>query len=859
MSRLQRWFCSMLALATPIARAQPCEPRWSHDFPSSSILGEEVRAFALFDDGNGPRIYAGGDFEYYSANGTGFHLGRWAGPLWEKLGGVSPSGPVSCMTVWDDPGNPDGPALYVGGQFHDIGTYPYNGPDSKDVRYIAKWDGKDWSYLDTGLNNYPAETFVNALAVYDDGSGPALFAAGRFSKTGDLSKDLLNIARWDGHHWQDVGGGLVRVGPDPFTIIWSLAVYDDGRGPALYAGGVFNAAGGAPISGLARWNGKAWSAVEPLLKAVPECPDCFPVVRAMAAFDDGTGPALYVAGDLQAPGVPAKWTARLRHGAWEPAGALFGHRGGGGPPVARFYTMAVMDAGSGPALYIGGRFMTYDTPPGADTGGCLARWDPAAQSWIDLDANPAVKAVGAYDDPNTPEGPRLWAGGNFGRAGGGPNGGIATLGPDGWQRPGPTGLFSQPSHIAAYDDGNGPAVYLGGSFETIGDLGWAYGIARWTKDGWENVGDWADIKGADRAQVGSASESMSVIDLGDGPMLYAPASLSKGNAKAFTGVVRWDGSHWSAVGQDMDISPQRVFAYDHGAGRTLHLLTYSNSDIYSLENGLWTLWADGEGYNNGGAIAVAVEFDDGSGPTLWVCGTFFEIEGVPANFIARYRPGSGWEPVGVGMDGVVMSLAVWDDPGVPGGPALYASGSFTKAGGKVVNSVARWDGKTWHSLAGGLKGGYEGVASAGITAWDDGSGSALYASGLFTSAGGKPIKYLAKWDGTAWTALKEDGVGISSIVTGVACIDLGEGPSLFATGTFLYAGGYPSPGFAAWIPCPPAPCPADLDGSGTLDLFDFLTFINLYNASDPAADCNADGSLTPADFTCYSALFNAGC
>ena len=40
-----------------------------------------------------------------------------------------------------------------------------------------------------------------------------------------------------------------------------MAVFDDGTGPALYVGGMFTAAGGAPASRIARWDGIVWSAL----------------------------------------------------------------------------------------------------------------------------------------------------------------------------------------------------------------------------------------------------------------------------------------------------------------------------------------------------------------------------------------------------------------------------------------------------------------------------------------------------------------------------------------------------------------------------------------------------------------------
>jgi hypothetical protein len=54
-------------------------------------------------------------------------------------------------------------------------------------------------------------------------------------------------------------------------------------------------------------------------------------------------------------------------------------------------------------------------------------------------------------------------------------------------------------------------------------------------------------------------------------------------------------------------------------------------------------------------------------------------------------------------------------------------------------------------------------------------------------------------------------------------------------------------------------CPPDCDGSGALDLFDFLCFFNLFNAADPAADCDTSESLDLFDFLCFVNAFNEGC
>ncbi|MEQ9095211.1 MAG: GC-type dockerin domain-anchored protein [Phycisphaerales bacterium] len=54
-------------------------------------------------------------------------------------------------------------------------------------------------------------------------------------------------------------------------------------------------------------------------------------------------------------------------------------------------------------------------------------------------------------------------------------------------------------------------------------------------------------------------------------------------------------------------------------------------------------------------------------------------------------------------------------------------------------------------------------------------------------------------------------------------------------------------------------CPADLDGDGSLTIFDFLAFQNFFDAGDPIADFDGDGDLTLFDFLAYQNAFDAGC
>ena len=135
-----------------------------------------------------------------------------------------------------------GPALYVGGSFDQAGGLP--------AANIAKWDGTSWSALGSGVTSANWAS-VQALAVYDDltGSGPALLVGGKFSDAGGTS--AINIAKWDGTSWSALGGGVGA--PSSLTWVEALTVFDAGTGPSLFAGGSFNVSSAVPAGNLAQW------------------------------------------------------------------------------------------------------------------------------------------------------------------------------------------------------------------------------------------------------------------------------------------------------------------------------------------------------------------------------------------------------------------------------------------------------------------------------------------------------------------------------------------------------------------------------------------------------------------------------
>ncbi|MEM8997787.1 MAG: hypothetical protein AAGF23_23600 [Acidobacteriota bacterium] len=283
---------------------------------------------------------------------------------------------IAALETFDDG---DGAKLYATGDF--------DGDNNPELRNIAAWDGVDWTPLDRGLFSAQGK----ALAVFDDGTGDALYVGGRFRG------QLNGVARWDGVAFSalDGGGGPGVTAPaDPVAL--ALAVFDDGGGDALYVGGAFTEAGGVAAAGLARWSlSDGWTAVG----GFTPTGGASVTVRSLAVFDDGTGPALYVGGDFtEVNGVPAGGAVRWDGTAFQ---ALGGPRG---PGVAfsggdlRVNVLRAGDAGDGEKLFVGGLF---DSAGGRAAHG-VATWDGQAWSPLIGDAPPTfaapeVKALTFFD------------------------------------------------------------------------------------------------------------------------------------------------------------------------------------------------------------------------------------------------------------------------------------------------------------------------------------------------------------------------------------------------------------------------------------------------------------------------------
>ena len=201
-----------------------------------------------------------------------------------------------------------------------------------------------------------------------------------------------------------------------------------------------------------------------------------------------------------------------------------------------------------------------------------------------------------------------------------------------------------------------------------------------------------------------------------------------------------------------------------------------------------------------GAVRTCKTFDDGSGPALYVGGSFTMAGGLPISYLARWN-GSAWSSVGGPFDDRVYALRVIDDGS---GPALYAAGSFNNAGSVALNHLGKWDGTAWQPVGSGLAP----ADGIGDFAWyDDGSGPALFASCSLPPVGGVPLHCIAKWGGTSWLPLGS-GFNNNGGAYSLAGFTAGSDHGLYAGGFFYMAGGAPSSNIAKWAYTPDCGQPA---------------------------------------------------
>lgn len=347
---------------------------------------------------------------------------------------------------------------------------------------------------------------VSSLVTFDDGSGPALYAAGRFANAG--SSGAVNIARWDGSQWAALQPGVTFS--SSFDYFIDLVAFDDGSGPALFACGDFfmTVPGVGLISNVAHWDGTSWGAAS------------WAIVDAAAVYDDGlgTGPRLFTA--LYSNILTNDVFRREPSGTWSYVCEITG------PQSLFFQSMTAADLGNGPRLYMG------------NSSGAI--WMLNAGGVVGVTAPPFascnVHALLAFDDGG---GEKLYAGGSRG-SGASASGFLARYDGTTWIDVGgtiPLGAGGGAVYaLASHDFGSGPEIVAAGRFTSIAGTA-AASIARFDGTTWSPLeSGLAGGSGAFPFWMGLAS-----VDEGDGagPSLFVGGEFTQAGGTPSEKIARY--------------------------------------------------------------------------------------------------------------------------------------------------------------------------------------------------------------------------------------------------------------------------------------------------------------------------------
>ena len=668
---------------------------------------------------------------------------------WISSGGIPGVNSTVNAAVVDDSGN-----LYIGGNFTIVGDIFAN--------HIAKWNGSGWSALGSGVDGQ-----VNALAV----SGSNLYVGGYFTNAGRITAN--GIAKWDGNNWSAMGSGMGKA------YLGTPAVYAlAASGSNVFAGGPFTVAGGSPANYIAKWDGSNWSALGLGMNDA---------VNALVL----SGSDLYAGGYFTtAGGIAATNVAEWNGTAWSAVGS-----GMGGHFIAAYDPSCVTTlAMAGSDLYAGGHFTTA----GGVTATNIAKWNGSGWSALNLgvgggpNAEPNVTAlavsgnelyVGGIFTVATVAGGQAyciakWDGSNWSAVGSGVDGGAP-------------GTFTQVSALAVA----GGNIYAGGNFTMAGGAT-ANNFAWWNGNSWTAMG--SGLGGSPPGEYPNIS-ALAV----SGNDVYIGGNFTTVGSNAVNHIAKWNGSGWSGLGfgVNSDVYALAVSGSNIYAGGNFTTATNGNGTAVTVkcitkwDGNSWSALGSGMGalYGSPSVSALAV-----SSNSLYVGGNFTAAGGGAANYVAKWN-GSSWTNLASGLNGGVSALAV-------SGSNVFAGGYFTSAANTAgvwfaVNSIARWNGKSWAALGSGM-GGYSGYSPKVFALTT--SGNDLYAGGQFTTAtndGGVAIAAtnMVKWDGNGWTALGSGIGGGSDPWNPPAVYALAvSGSNVYAGGNFTIAGGSAANYIAKW-------------------------------------------------------------
>ncbi|MGB3220234.1 MAG: hypothetical protein WBD79_22790, partial [Anaerolineae bacterium] len=553
------------------------------------------------------------------------------------------------------------------------------------------------------------------------------------------------VAKWDGSNWSALGSNGAGNG----SLSGSVNVIAI-SGTDVYVGGSFlnvnNNGTSLPAADyVAKWNGSAWSA---LGTGSAGNGSINGVVSAIAI----SGTDVYVGGNFynvnnNATSLPeADYVAKWDGTNWSSLGS---NGAGDGSLNSGVFAIVV----SGTDVYVGGGFSNGGSAPAADY---IGKWNGSA--WSALGSNGVVE-----------------------------------------------GSFNGTARAIAV---SGTNVYVGGSFTNVSNNGTvltaADYIAKWDGSNWSALGSGSAGNGSINGTVYAIAISGTDVYVGG---TFADVNNAGTSLPEADYIAKWNGSAWSALGSNgasggsltgavytIAISGTDVYVGGGFFNITNGGISLPEADYIAKWNGsAWS--ALGSNGASGGSLSGQVNAITISGTDVYVGGTFTDVnnDGTPlpeADYIAKWD-GSNWSALGSGsagngsLSGRVNAIAI-------SGTNMYVGGGFTNVnnGGTSLpeaDYVAKWNGSAWSALGSGIAG--NGSLNGSVLAILV-SGTDVYVGGAFTNVSNETslpaADYVAKWDGTNWSALGSNGASNGSLNYGVYALAPGS-EDLYVGGDFTNA------------------------------------------------------------------------
>jgi hypothetical protein len=683
--------------------------------------------------------------------------------------------------------------LYVVGAFTTIGGTPAN--------RVAKWNGSTWSALGSGLANSGRSVIVDSnenVYVGDSAGG---------------------VYKWNGSAWTQLGVNTTS----PSASINCMAIHP--LSGELYIGGSFGQVNNSGSSNyIAKWDGSTWVSIG--------ASSFFGNVAYSMSFNPITGD-LYVCGMIsQIGGVSINYLAKWNGSTWSAVGT--------GAPNNEPRSLDHDSAGN---LYVGGLF----TVIGGISVDRAAKWDGSV--WTNLTGFAAASSSLPVYGLNVDQDGLVWllvsdtsntklikysTSASIEIAAGV----INTFG-NNLNRPVISNKLAGGRTVLAITSDNYIEVN-GTTIPRTFEYSPAYSLDTSTPSGLYRKTDNGLTKGW--RQVRSA-EALSVVKSSGLTATLAGGSMYLSDGRILS---THNGSGTTAASFEIDInytvaagSPSDVYLYlDLNTLSSTIAITDSAAVVYPITSAnIVTLTTTPENTDRTRYIHLASV--DRTGGNLVITNSPQYVKNIPAvevisnkakvnrsniniNDVSNIIAGTS-DPRLVATDATSSSLYLKPGSSVPeawGAMAttplngliqqaaidslgnLYVVGFFTAVDGVSANRIAKWNGSAWSALGTGLDSGANSLAID--------SSNNIYVVGSFTTAGGVSVNKIAKWNGSSWSAVGS-GVGANSDPQDVKIDSAGN---VYIAGYFTSVDGVSANKIAKWNGSTWSALGTGLDGNG---------------------------------------------